>query len=155
MHTRTHLGHLLKPGDCAVGFGLSTSNLNLGAELQREWDRQAPGLPDVILLKKSYGDIGKRARRRNWQLRRLGEMETQGPEAGLEEFMQELEEDRDMRKNVNIYKKPYAKRHRKRAPVSMEVNDVTAETGDSGGEDEAPEIGLEEMLEDLSLEPVS
>ena len=87
-------------------------------------------------------------------------METQGGEEGLEEFMQELEEDKDMRKNVNIYKKPYAKRHRRKAPVSMEVNEVTPETADSAGEegsgeDDAPVIGLEEMLEDLSLEPVS
>ena len=143
-----------------MGFDLSTCNVNLGAELQREWERQTAGLPDIILLKKSYGDSGKRARRRNWHLRRLGEMQTEAPEAGLEEFMQELEEDKDMRQNVNIYKKPYAKRHRKKAPVSMEVGDVIAAAGDSAGEDangedDAPVIGLEEMLEDLSLEPVS
>ena len=166
IHSRTHLGHLLKPGDCAMGFCLATSNVNLSSDLQKDFDRQFSRFPDVILLKKSYGDNGKRAKRRKWQLKRLGEMETEGEtgkEDELEEFMQELEEDKEMREHVNIYRKPYASRHRKRASVEMEVNDVmnsdndVMETVDSPGEDgpgedDAPVIGLEEMLDDLCLE---
>ena len=166
IHSRTHIGHLLKPGDLAIGFFLATSNMNLSSDLQNDFDKQFSRFPDVILLKKCYGDSGKRAKRRKWQLKRLGEMETgteTAKEDELEEFMQELEEDKEMRKHVNIYKKPYASRHKKRAPVEMEVNDVVnsdndvMETIDSPGEDgpgedDAPVIGLEEMLDDLCLE---
>lgn len=159
IHSRTHLGHLLKPGDCAIGFCLATSNLNLSSNLQKDFDTQCSRFPDVILLKKCYGESGKRAKRRKWQLKRLGEMETDidtGKDDELEEFMQELEEDKEMRKHVNIYRKPYASRHRKRAPVGMEINDVMETVGSPGedvpGEDDAPVIGLEEMLDDLCLE---
>ncbi|KAI6659338.1 60S ribosomal export protein NMD3 [Oopsacas minuta] len=161
IHSRTHLGHILKPGDCAIGFCIKTSNLNLSSDLQKDFDRDITRLPDVIILKKYYGDSVTRSKNRKWELKRLGEMETDR-EDGLEEFMEELEEDKEMRKQVNIYKKPYAKRHRRKAPVGMDINDVMTSDSDvmdtvdsPSGEDQAPTIALEEMLDDLCLESVN
>lgn len=52
---RTHLGHLLSPGDSVLGFDLANSNLN-NAELDDYTQVQGDRLPDVILLKKCYSD---------------------------------------------------------------------------------------------------
>lgn len=54
----------------------------------------------------------------------------------MEEFMDDLEEDKDFRQNINIYKNPNA--------------DVESATEDED-EDGAPQISLEEMMEELVI----
>ena len=60
-----------------------------------------------VLVKKSYGDKRKRHRLRNWQLQQLDrEMESTNQESyerDYTEFLEDLEEDKLFRKNVNIY----------------------------------------------------
>ncbi|KAJ8446860.1 hypothetical protein Cgig2_016170 [Carnegiea gigantea] len=46
---KTHLGHLLKPGDCALGYDLH------GANLDTEVEKYIASLPDAVLIKKKYG----------------------------------------------------------------------------------------------------
>jgi nonsense-mediated mRNA decay protein 3 len=59
------------------------------------------------LVKKSYGDKRKRHKLRNWQLQQLDrEMESTNQESyerDYTEFLEELEEDKMFRQNVNIY----------------------------------------------------
>lgn len=52
----------------------------------------------------------------------------------MDEFMNDLEEDKDLRQNINIYKNPDA--------------DNESVTED---DDDAPKISLEEMMEDLYI----
>lgn len=54
----------------------------------------------------------------------------------MDEFMDDLEEDKDFRQNINIYKNPNA--------------DLESATEDED-EDGAPQISLEEMMEDLAI----
>ena len=58
-------------------------------------------------MKKSYGDKQKRHKLRNWQLQQLDrEMEATNQESyerDYTEFLEELEEDKMFRQNVNIY----------------------------------------------------
>ena len=63
-----------------------------------------------VLVKKSYGDKRRRHKQRNWQLQQLDKemdvsMETrqEGYEQDYTEFLDDLEEDKLFRKNVNIY----------------------------------------------------
>ena len=42
IHVRTHLGHLLKPGDSALGLDLKNSNVN-----NDDLDKMK-GMPDVV-----------------------------------------------------------------------------------------------------------
>jgi nonsense-mediated mRNA decay protein 3 len=63
---RTHLGHLLNPGDLALGYDLYGANLN----------------DEVILVKKSYE---KKPRTRRWKLKRLPVEEDVGNKAKGEE----------------------------------------------------------------------
>lgn len=72
IHTRTHLGHVLKPGDSVLGYNIEDSNIN-DASFEK-LDRQA--VPDVILVKKYYGDKAARRRQRMWKLKHLAEEAT-------------------------------------------------------------------------------
>ncbi|EMP32714.1 60S ribosomal export protein NMD3, partial [Chelonia mydas] len=88
-----------------------------------------------VLIKKSY-DRTKRQRRRNWKLKEL-ERDREGmdtdDERQYQDFLEDLEEDEAIRRNVNIYKDS-------RIPVE-------SDTDDEG----APRISLAEMLEELHI----
>lgn len=69
IHTRTHLGHLLKVGDSALGYNVQDANVN-----NDDFDKiNKEKLPDVVLVKKHYGDSMDRRNRRNWKLQHLNE----------------------------------------------------------------------------------
>lgn len=68
IHTRTHLGHILKPGDYVLGYNLEDSNIN---DINFEkLDKSI--VSDVILVKKFY-DKNERKKRRVWKLKHLAE----------------------------------------------------------------------------------
>eukprot|EP00171_Calliarthron_tuberculosum_P009904 IDg9904t1 len=116
---RTHLGNLLNPGDLALGYDVGNAVYN---------DRLLEGykrleIPDVLLFKKTY-EKADRTKQRKWRLQRLnmqlddsmveapsrrrGERGTADPLAMMqeeqEEFMQELEQDADLRSTINLFK---------------------------------------------------
>ncbi|NXS47826.1 NMD3 protein, partial [Balaeniceps rex] len=127
----THLGHILNPGDLVLGFDLANCNLN--DEFANKMNPH--NIPDVVLIKKSY-DRTKRQRRRNWKLKEL-ERDREGTdtddERQYQDFLEDLEEDEAIRKNVNIYRN---------ADIPVE-----SDTDDDG----PPRISLAEMLEDLHI----
>ncbi|XP_062459477.1 60S ribosomal export protein NMD3 [Pezoporus occidentalis] len=127
----THLGHILNPGDLVLGFDLANCNLN--DEFANKMNPR--NIPDVVLIKKSY-DRTKRQRRRNWKLKEL-ERDREGmntdDERQYQDFLEDLEEDEAIRKNVNIYRNADV-------PVESDTD-----------EDGPPRISLAEMLEDLHI----
>lgn len=68
IHTRTHLGHLLKPGDYVMGYNLEDANINDDNFEKMNKER----VPDVVLVKKSYGDVGMK-NSRYWKLKHLSQ----------------------------------------------------------------------------------
>uniref|UniRef100_A0A183D538 60S ribosomal export protein NMD3 n=1 Tax=Gongylonema pulchrum TaxID=637853 RepID=A0A183D538_9BILA len=66
--TRSHLGHVLKPGDLVLGYHVRNINANSALLDEMKPDE----VPDVILVRKIY-DRTMRQRRRNWKLKRLVE----------------------------------------------------------------------------------
>ncbi|KAJ8921812.1 hypothetical protein NQ315_008444 [Exocentrus adspersus] len=137
IHTRTHLGHVLKPGDSVMGYNLEDSNVN-DANFEKI-DRS--NIPDVLLVKKHYGDRSFRRRQRMWKLKRLAEGDTAfDSEANdFHEFLDDLEEDPALRQNINIYKD-------KTKQIPVDTNDKYDET--------MPQVTLEEMLDDLVIDDV-
>ena len=109
--TTTHLGHLLRAGDTVLGYDVlsGTGNL-LEQDCERIEKRQA--IPDVVLVRKLYG---AESQKRGWRLRKLQidifEEDNMGQrdiypaqeEEDYETFMQQLEGDKEMRKQVNMY----------------------------------------------------
>lgn len=61
-------------------------------------------------------------------------------EEDYELFLQDLEEDSELRQNINLYKSSNA----------MDV-DTAAEESAAEEEESFPEVGIEELLEDLTL----
>ncbi len=149
---RTHLGHVLKPGDIVLGYDLHSAIFN-----NADIDAYKSELPDVVLVKKSYAHLRREGRSRAWKLRDLAKDESVEDEKKLsgsqrleaeraardrEYFMQELEEDVEMRQSINIY----------RAQNGTAVPAVAAEDGVDEDERKEIEIPLEELLDELTLE---
>lgn len=133
-HCRTHLGHLIKPGDTVMGFDLANANIN-DAHFEK---LRADKIPEVILVKKVFGDRMSRCQKRRWKLKRLQldmETETSSVARDYTEFLEELEEDAVYRQNVNVY---------------LDRERLAVDTDDEDGD--LPKITLQEMLDDLCLE---
>ncbi|KAK9099824.1 hypothetical protein Scep_023254 [Stephania cephalantha] len=141
---RAHLGHLLNPGDRALGYDLYGANSN-----DSELDKYYKGLniPEVILVKKSYDEEQRRRRGKNrqWKLKSLN-MEVDDTARGrvdeeklieeFEKFTFDVEEDKELRSNMSLYKKK-----------DYQPSDTASMTD---GED-VPLVPLEELLEELGL----
>ncbi|KAM3340711.1 hypothetical protein P3S68_028345 [Capsicum galapagoense] len=142
-NVRTHLGHLLNPGDYALGYDLYAAYSN-DSELDKY---EGFVLPDVILVKKSYEEKWQKKHRkpRSWKLKSLN-MEIDDNAKGRdheekmnsenEQFLRDLEENPDLRFNISLY------RNKEYQPSEM------ASLTDG---DDAPFVPLEELLADLDL----
>lgn len=155
----SHLGHILRAGDTVLGYDVSSANLPEG---EATGDLRG-SLPDVVLVRKVYprddreGGGGKRDR--HWK---LGELEKDGGDGGggggvsekrdeaaaekdYERFLQQLESDKDMRRQVNLYKS------------GLSSAQPMAEDGDGAAMEEVPEmdeeeVRLEELLDGMTLD---
>jgi nonsense-mediated mRNA decay protein 3 len=100
----------------------------------------ADKIPDVVLIKKMYAEKSVRNRRRKWRLKHLEELHKEGGSVGsanqdYTDFLDDLEEDPDLRRNVNIFKD---------AKKMLAVEESS--------EDEAiPHITLAEMMDDMAI----
>lgn len=171
---KTHLGHLLHPGDTAMGYDVANANL-VDPELEKAVHKGLM-LPDVVLVRKSYEERRRRRRQRGvqrpWRLKRLnleaGEEEAaaaqqqqQQPHRGrgmstleqeqadMERFLQELEEDADMRARVTLYRDPNFN-PAAAAAVQQQRQPAASEMADTDEEEDVPEVPLEELLDDLA-----
>lgn len=190
-HTRTHLGGILQPGDTVLGYHLTKSNFNNAAFEGLDAGR----IPDVILVRKTYPRSRKKAKPRNWKLRsiakeaedvtetthgrgalgRKGGVDQRNVERDYELFLRDLEEDKEMRAAVNLYKAEEqkkdvdgdmemdaapksgsgmkgGKRRGGKAAVAMDVEQDLQVEGADGSEaddeeEDFPEIGVDELLE--------
>ncbi|BFZ58478.1 ribosome-binding protein [Savitreella phatthalungensis] len=165
---RSHLGGILQPGDTVLGYHLGVTNLNDAIFDSLPQDK----VPEVILVKKSYANRRRKQKARNWKLKSLTKAEhadeedtptakkgskrganaTGGNdkvdqakfEADYEQFLRDLEEDEELRHTVNLYRDPEAEARRQQQQA--EADAMT----DAGGDDEeAPEIGIDELLDEF------
>eukprot|EP00276_Gloeochaete_wittrockiana_P013997 CAMPEP_0184333316 /NCGR_PEP_ID=MMETSP1089-20130417/2314_1 /TAXON_ID=38269 ORGANISM="Gloeochaete wittrockiana, Strain SAG46.84" /NCGR_SAMPLE_ID=MMETSP1089 /ASSEMBLY_ACC=CAM_ASM_000445 /LENGTH=492 /DNA_ID=CAMNT_0026657061 /DNA_START=17 /DNA_END=1495 /DNA_ORIENTATION=+ len=133
---RTHLGYILKPGDYAVGYDMQSANFN-DDDISSLGNRS---LPDIILVKKHF-ERTNRKRLRKWKLRNLDKEEQDNLRKGdadrmaddYEAFMQEIEEDPEMRNQINLYK-------------AVSDDQLAAESSDAEG---VPQVDISELLDDF------
>lgn len=175
LHTRTHLGGILQPGDTAMGYHLTASNFNSDDYATLSADR----IPDVILIKKGYPNRRKRARSRAWKLRsiakeqgeegetgggrgvvgRMGGRDQRKVEEDYELFLKDLEEDPELRASVNLYKAKDVKMQdvntgrKKGGQYGMDVDEARPQSGDGAGVEADDEDAEEEAdFPDVQLE---
>lgn len=136
VHVRTHLGHVLKVGDSALGYNIEDSNIN-----DNNFNKlDSSKVPTIILVKKHYGGKSERRKYRNWKLKHLSDENAAFNQDtnDYNEFLEDLEEDPDLRQNVNIFKS--------KTVIPVDSNSEVDPT--------MPCITLEEMLDDLQIEDV-
>ncbi|XP_038974173.1 60S ribosomal export protein NMD3-like [Phoenix dactylifera] len=129
---RTHLGHLLNPGDYALGYDLYGANSN-----DLEIDRyKGLILPDAVLIKKSYEEKrrSRSGKPRPWKLKSRADEEKRNTE--YEEFLRDLRENPELRFNISLYRN---KGYQPSEMASMACGD------------DVPSGPLEELLADLVL----
>ncbi|KAG4092432.1 NMD3 family-domain-containing protein [Neocallimastix lanati (nom. inval.)] len=146
---RTHLGNILKAGDHAFGYNLVHTNFN---DPTFENYSRSHNIPDVVLVKKSYPSRRKRVRARQWKLKELSKEEENNGEKSKAEvakaeqdyelFLRDIEEDPELRGMINLYKNPNANNN----------NQDDEMIDESEAEEDFPEIQLEELLDELTLE---
>lgn len=145
---RTHLGHVLHPGDSVMGYMLTGTNYNNPQfEALENSNAYASTIPDVVLVKKLYPRREK-ARSRKWKLKRMARDEgdllpkksdQEKMDREYEMFLRDVEEDTELRQTLALYKA-----QQKREADAMSV----AETMD--GEDaDLPQIDMEELLDEF------
>ena len=167
--TRTHLGGLLKAGDTVLGYDVAGAVL-VDPELDTYRSLQ---LPDVLRVRKS--DAARRRQRRQkskaaarpWTLRRLA-MESADDDGGAlahggrhaadvraaeeEAFLEEIEEDPELRARIALYRRAEAQQQRHRQQQQHLGGDGMGEAEDEEDEeDDIPEVPLEELLEEMTL----
>lgn len=145
-YIKSHLGAVLHAGDSVMGYFIGNSNYNspLFDSLRSDY------IPDVILVKKHYQRRTKK--NRNWKLKRMARehkeidasqdygarsqnQDVERAEKDYELFLQELEEDEDLRQNINLYKN--------NNPIPVPV------PGEPEEEDNAPQINIDDLLDEL------
>ncbi|KAI3981168.1 hypothetical protein MKX01_029254 [Papaver californicum] len=107
---RTHLGHLLNPGDYALGYDLYGANSN-DIEIDKY---KGLVIPDAILIKKSYEEkrLKKRGKPRAWKLKSMNmevdnsnrKLDEEKMNTEYEEFMKDLEENPELTFNISLYR---------------------------------------------------
>lgn len=153
---RTHLGGIFHVGDSALGYHLTGSNFNdPNFEVIENNSRYSSTIPDVVLVKKHYARK-KNKKTRNWRLKRMAreyeeealaqsnqptnrkqEQEREKLEADYEMFLQDVEEDQELRGTLDLYKS--------RAAAPAEGDGMDEDESD----DEAPKINMDELLDDF------
>lgn len=144
----THLGALLSPGDTVKGYLLENMNFN-NDDLPKYRPEQ---LTDVILVRKHYSAQSKRRHLRNWKLKALDVLEPAGNakvsnknfQEEREEFADEVERDKELRRDILVFKAIQTSNKPKHVPEATEDED-------DDGED-APQVALEELLDELKID---
>ena len=93
----SHLGNILRVGDIVSGYDLTTSVFNDSDLTDTLNERDIENMPSVVLVRKIY----EKSSKRNFKLKTFEENSGQD----YEDFLSELEGDKQMRSQINLYKK--------------------------------------------------
>lgn len=154
---RSNVGYLLKSGDVCVGYDLSEIQL---VDDDADELRTAGKLPDVVVVRKLYGGVASgeanAAKQRMFHLQKLNvdisevmnarasKKDVELDNVDEEDFLREVEADRDMRNNMNLFKSENAKKTEDPLPSSSDGN------GDDEDDDDQ-QVQLDELLDSLVL----
>jgi len=160
----SHVGYLMKAGDVAVGYDLRDVQF---VEDEAERARADGVLPDVVTLRKLYGGVATgeadAAKQRIFKLNRLNvkiveavrvkkaKKDQADDTMDEEDFLQEIEADKEMRINMNLYKSNVAIKEEEEGMDSTMENKDNANNDDEDDEDDQ-QVKLDELLDGLILD---
>ncbi|KPI39041.1 60S ribosomal export protein NMD3 [Cyphellophora attinorum] len=143
---RTHLGGVLHVGDSVMGYHLTGTNFNNPQFEELENSALASRIPDVVLVKKHYAR--RKKPKRNWRLKRMEKEESEmlprkqdqaKMDADYEMFLQDVEEDVELRNTLALYKA----QQQAKAGDAMSVTETDVE------DEDVPKIDMAELLDDF------
>jgi nonsense-mediated mRNA decay protein 3 len=147
--TRTHLGHILHPGDSVMGYMLTGTNYNNSHfEALEKSNAYSSTIPDVMLVKKFYARK-KKSKNRNWRLKRMARDEgdllpkksdQERMDRDYEMFLRDVEEDTELRATLALYKA----QQKKKDDEAMSVVETT-----DGEDEEVPKVDMDELLDEF------
>lgn len=158
----THIGYLMKSGDVCVGYDLTETRF---VEDDAEEMRSGGKLPDVIVLRKLYGGVAANeadaAKKRIWRLQRLdvevaedlksaraAKSKAEADDMDEEDFMREVEADKEMRTQMNLYKSELLSKKKREELEAMQEGGAV----DDDEEEDDQEVKLEELLDGLVMD---
>jgi len=160
----SHVGYLMKSGDVAVGYDLRDVQF---VDDDAEAARADGKLPDVVVLRKLYGGVatgeedGGVEKKRIFKLDKLNVKIVESCRAKKakkdqmddtideEDFLREVEADKEMRININLYKSEVAiQEEEEGADTAMDNDDVD----DGEEDDDDQQVKLDELLDGLILD---
>ena len=158
---RSHVGYLMKAGDVCLGYDLTETQF---VDDDAEESRSEGKLPDVILVRKLYGGAASGevnpSKTRIWSIRRLdvevsedlkssrAKKDAEMDDVDEEDFMREVEADKEMRKNMNVYKSDFVKKK----TTDAEMADDDGEGADDEEDEDDQQVKLDELLDGLALD---
>uniref|UniRef100_A0A6T9YL50 60S ribosomal export protein NMD3 OB-fold domain-containing protein n=1 Tax=Bigelowiella natans TaxID=227086 RepID=A0A6T9YL50_BIGNA len=144
----THLAHQLNAGDTCAGYDLKS--LIVQDDVQSRL--RGRDLPEVMIVRKTFPNRKNRARARRFKLKTLQKERAEGKgsrrnpdktaEDDMEVFMNDLEEDPEMRADVNLYKRKIVS--------SRAAEDAKMKEEDEEDDDGFPEISMDELIDDMA-----
>jgi len=143
---RSHLGEKMRPGDVFYGYDLTSLNANEDIDSILE---KSGNFPDIVLVRKKY----VRKHKRIWKLKHMekdldmmeeSKKKQQYREKNLDIFLDDIEEDKDMRSKLNLYKDDDAIKELEERMKNMQV-------ADDEKVDPEIEVKVEELLDSLTL----
>ena len=120
----THLGNFINFNDTVWGYDLAQLNMQELDDYEIDPKKNKHQLPDVVIVRKAFPKANKRQRARIWKLKHLPKEEIgennvhalkkksakeqrnqqDREQADYNEFLQEIEEDPELRANINLYR---------------------------------------------------
>ncbi len=164
---RSHLGYLMKAGDVCLGYDLTETQF---VDDQAEEMRENGKLPDVVVVRKLYGGVASgdvnAAKMRMWRLQRLdvdvaesmrtaraAKRDADEDDMDEEDFLREVEADKEMRGKMNLYKSEVVMKSK---GAEGSVNDEDMSTGSNptvaDDDEDDQQVKLDELLDGLVLD---
>ena len=122
IETRSFLGRKMRPGDVYYGYDLT--RINISEDLEGILSKKKEKIPDIILVKKKYNNYKRIFKLKHLDMDVEGEDDEEDDEKeknvkkgkkkkkknqkdkdrDMEEFMEDIGKNKDLRKNINLYK---------------------------------------------------
>ncbi|XP_074307482.1 60S ribosomal export protein NMD3-like [Silene latifolia] len=109
---RTHLGHILKPGDYALGYDLCGANFN-----NSEAEERSGSFPDAVLIKKTYREQGQASTKNSFQEKEDSE---------YERFKKDLFVNPELRFNLSLDEKEERDCSKMESSVASDLDQITS-----------------------------
>jgi len=159
---RSNVGYLLRSGDVCEGYDLKEIQF---VDDDAEEARSSGKLPDVVVVLKLYGGVATNeadaAKKRIFTLQRLdvdvaedlksrsAKKDQEMEDIDEEDFLREVEADKEMRRNMNLYKSELLA---KKKAEDDGGEGVDANENEDDDDDDDQQVRLDELLDGLVLD---